>query len=99
MLLASLPDSNTEAVGSFGKLALETLEKYFGRVESVWKPVATDESFEIVRRRLFERIGDEHEMESVCREFDAMYHANQTIFPVETKDREYSERLCPSSAV
>lgn len=93
MLLASLPDSNTEAVGSFGKLALETLEKYFGRVESVWKPVATDESFEIVRRRLFERIGDEHEMESVCREFDAMYHANQTIFPVETKDREYSERL------
>lgn len=93
MLLATLPSSDVEAAGNLGKLALETLEKYFGRLESVWKPVSTDESFEIVRRRLFEKIGDEHEMESVCREFDAMYHSNQTSFPIETKENSYSERL------
>ena len=32
---------------------LESLEKFFGRIEAIWKPVAAEEAFEIVRRRLF----------------------------------------------
>ena len=54
ILLASLPESETEAAGTQGQRALTVLEKYFGRVESVWKPVAAQEAFEIVRRRLFD---------------------------------------------
>ena len=45
-----------EAGSSRGVGALRALEKTFGRVQALWKPVATEESFEIVRRRLFEPI-------------------------------------------
>ncbi len=56
LLLASLPESDLEVGGDNGQRALNSLEKYFARVESVWKPVATEEAFEIVRRRLFDSI-------------------------------------------
>lgn len=67
ILLASLPESELEVGGAMGHMALYSLEKYFARVESVWKPVATEEAFEIVRRRLFENPGDPAEVEAVCR--------------------------------
>ena len=50
ILLASLPESEIETAGPMGKLALDSLGKYFARVESVWKPVATEEAFEIVKQ-------------------------------------------------
>jgi hypothetical protein len=34
--------------------ALERLRNVVGRVESSWRPATAEESFEIVRRRLFE---------------------------------------------
>jgi predicted AAA+ superfamily ATPase len=81
LLLASLPESEIEAAGPMGKLALETLEKYFARVESVWKPVATEEAFEIVKRRLFESVGDKAEIETVCNAFFNYYIENNNKFP------------------
>ena len=93
VVLASLPDSNTEAVGSFGQTVLTMLEKYFGRIESVWKPVASDESFEIVRRRLFDKIEDVAEMESVCHEFVNYYRNNKDKFPPEIQEGVYADRL------
>ncbi|MBE6357833.1 MAG: ATP-binding protein [Lentisphaerae bacterium] len=93
ILLASLPESNTEAVGSFGQRVLDTLEKYFGRVESVWKPVASDESFEIVRRRLFDSMGDQAELENVCYEFVNYYRKNKDKLPPEIQESSYAERL------
>lgn len=69
IMLASLPESEIKAGGTMGKRALEALEKYFARVESVWKPVATEEAFEIVRRRLFENPGDRAEVEGISRQF------------------------------
>ena len=93
ILLASLPESDTESVGSFGKTVLDTLEKFFGRVENVWKPVAADESFEIVRRRLFDSVGDPEEMEAVCREFVDYYRKNKDKFPAEIQENLYAERL------
>jgi predicted AAA+ superfamily ATPase len=53
VLLASLPESDKEAGSQRGVRALEALAHYFGRVQALWKPVATEEAFEIVRRRLF----------------------------------------------
>ena len=92
-LLASLPDSDTEAAGTFGRLALDTLEKVFGRVESVWKPVASDEAFEIVRRRLFDTVGDTAEMETTCREFATFYRRNKDKLPPEVQESNYFERM------
>ena len=52
IVLASLPESAVEAGSQRGVAALRALEKTFGRIQALWKPVATKEAFEIVRRRL-----------------------------------------------
>lgn len=96
MLLASLPESELEVGGTQGVRALNSLEKYFGRVESVWKPVASEEAFEIVRRRLFESAGAKAEVEAVCRRFADFYKENAGKFPLETQTSGYYDRLCSS---
>lgn len=96
LLLASLPESALEVGGTMGERALGSLEKYFARVESVWKPVATEEAFEIVRRRLFEHAGERAEVEGISRQFSDFYRQNAEKFPVETQSNEYFERLCHS---
>ncbi len=59
ILLASLPESEHEAGDTHGLETLKTLEHYFGRVQAIWRPIETQESFEIVRRRLFNNITDD----------------------------------------
>lgn len=96
ILLASLPESETEVGGTMGQLALTALEKYFARVESVWKPVDAHESFEIVRRRLFEHAGEPNEIREVCRQFHEFYRQEAGGFPKETQEGNYFERMCQS---
>lgn len=93
VLLASLPESDREAGSQRGVNALRTLEHYFGRVHALWKPVATEEAFEIVRRRLFSRTGDPAAAEAVCRAFADLYTANGADYPQETQESRYFERL------
>ncbi len=93
ILLASLPESDTEVIGSQGLKTLASLEKYFGRVESVWKPVAQDESFEIVRRRLFDNTGNEADVDEVCRAFERYYRENKKRLPAEVQESRYHDKL------
>lgn len=93
VLLASLPESKKEVGGSRGEQALDVLEHCFKRVQAIWKPVATEEAFEIVRRRLFANINDKLAAESVCRAFADYYTANSTDFPRETQESRYFDRL------
>jgi predicted AAA+ superfamily ATPase len=93
VLLASLPESDKEAGSQRGVKALEALAHYFGRVQALWKPVATEEAFEIVRRRLFASIDDKLAMESVCHAFADFYTANRDDFPQDTQESRYFERL------
>jgi uncharacterized protein len=93
VLLASLPESAKEAGSQRGEKALASLSHYFGRIQALWKPVATEEAFEIVRRRLFSNINDKLAMESVCRSFADYYIDNRDDFPQETQDSKYLERL------
>ncbi|QKS27499.1 MAG: ATP-binding protein [Candidatus Accumulibacter similis] len=93
VLLASLPESDKEAGSQRGVKALEALAHYFGRVQALWKPVAAEEAFEIVRRRLFGSINDKLAMESVCRAFADFYTTNRDDFPQETQETRYFERL------
>ena len=93
ILLASLPQSEEELGGDGGRDALSALEAVFTRVEAIWKPVAPEESFEIVRRRLFENVGDEADRAETCEVFMKLYHANPTLFPVEVQDASYADRM------
>lgn len=96
MMLASLPESEAEVGSAHGQQALVALEKYFGRVESVWKPVATEEAFEIVRRRLFEVVGDAGEIRALATQFGTLYRSHVNKFPVEAQEGRYEERIAQS---
>lgn len=93
VMLASLPESDKEAGSQKGVQALATLSHYFGRVQALWKPVATEEAFEIVRRRLFTDISDRKVADQVCRAYADMYAANKGEFPAETLESHYLDRL------
>ena len=92
-MLASLPESDREAGGQRGIAALRSLEQIFGRVQALWKPVATEEAFEIVRRRLFEPVRDAKGRDTVCRAFADAYIAEGERLPTETQESRYYDRL------
>jgi predicted AAA+ superfamily ATPase len=93
MVIASIPESNIEIGGEGGNAALERIEHSFGRLEAIWKPVKPKESFEIVRRRLFERVKDEQAREKTCEAFSRMYADESQDFPTESKEATYLDRL------
>src|ERR1035437_9763821 len=93
IMLASLPESDVEAGSNRGMAALQALEKTFGRVQALWKPVATEEAFEIVRRRLFEPVRDIPARDAVCRAFANAYVAEGAKLPSETQEARYFNRL------
>lgn len=93
LLLASLPESDKEAGSQRGVKALASLSHYFGRIQALWKPVGTEEAFEIVRRRLFSSINNKLAAETVCRAFADYYISNSDDFPRETQESRYYDRL------
>lgn len=93
IVVASIPESDIEIGGDAGKTALETIEHTFGRMESIWKPVAANEGFEVVRRRLFLDCKDPETRDMVCTVFSNMYQKNSADFPLEAKEVEYRNRL------
>jgi uncharacterized protein len=93
IVLASLPESDVEAGSQRGVAALRALEKAFGRVQALWKPVATEEAFEIVRRRLFEPVQATTARAEVCRAFAGAYVTEGTKVPAETQEARYCDRL------
>ena len=93
VVLGSLPESEVEAGGDLGKKALKALETTFGRVQALWKPVDTEESFEIVRRRLFETITDTTTRAEVCRTFAETYREESGRLPNETQESRYEDLL------
>ncbi|MBQ9662099.1 MAG: DUF499 domain-containing protein [Oscillospiraceae bacterium] len=93
LVVASIPESDIEIGGEAGANALETIEHTFGRMESIWKPVAANEGFEVVRWRLFLPCKDEEKRDAVCERFSQMYRENANDFPMETREVEYRKRM------
>jgi predicted AAA+ superfamily ATPase len=93
LVVASIPESDIEIGGDAGKTALETIEHTFGRMESIWKPVAANEGFEVVRRRLFLDCKNPNSRDAVCAKFSQMYNENQSDFPMEAREVEYRDRM------
>jgi len=48
LLVVSIPASDNEIGGDWGKTALSRLKNAVGRVETPWRPASADEGFEIV---------------------------------------------------
>lgn len=95
LVVGSLPESDSEVGGQKGKEALIRLEKIFGRVQSPWLPASGDETYEIIRRRLFQALDAEGEKarEATVKAFHELYRQNQAEFPPEAKEKRYEELL------
>jgi predicted AAA+ superfamily ATPase len=95
LLVVSLPSSAIEVGGEGGQKALEALKHVIHRVDAPWRPAAAQESFEIVRRRLFEPIGldDAKSRDEVVQRFSELYAQHVGVFPSDTKEKAYLERL------
>ena len=95
LVVGSLPESDSEVGGQKGKEALLRLEKIFGRVQSPWMPASGDETYEIIRRRLFQALDAEGEKarDETVKAFHDLYKKNQAEFPPEAKEKRYEELL------
>ncbi len=95
LVIGSLPESEAEAGGERGKAALIRMEKIFGRVQSPWLPASGDETYEIIRRRLFQPLDGEGEKarEETVKAFHALYRNNAAEFPGHAKEARYLELL------
>ena len=95
LLVAALPASQIEVGGEGGQEALVRLMQTFSRVESSWRPASQEESYEIVRRRLFKDIpGDRfHHRDNTLKQFARLYRENANEFPRGSADEDYRRKL------
>lgn len=106
MLVVSIPASDTaqdgqgndiEVGGANGQAALDRLQNVVRRVADQWRPSSRDESFEIVKRRLFKQVDAQGlaSIAAVARSFVMMYRENKSHFPSEASDpgNDYENRI------
>ena len=109
MLIVSLPassdgaagvsptsDANDEEVGGLrGREALASLRNVVSRVATAWRPANADESFEIVRRRLFQPMDNEKAKmrDAVARAYCDLYRDKHQEFPHECGEPDYERKL------
>jgi predicted AAA+ superfamily ATPase len=107
LLVVSLPASDTgsslnsekednEVGGERGRAALERLRNAVGRVEATWRPASAEESFEIVRRRLFNPLIEREQFvarDVVANSFSKLYIDNKEDFPAECKTADYEKAI------
>jgi predicted AAA+ superfamily ATPase len=95
LIIGSLPESKSEAGGPKGEAALERLEKVFGRLQSPWIAAHGNETYEIIRRRLFQMLDAEGEKarDGTIKAFYDLYKKNAAEFPPEAKEGRYLELL------
>jgi predicted AAA+ superfamily ATPase len=95
LVVATLPQSNIEVGGEGGAQALTRLEHTFRRTGAAWAPASAEESFEIVRRRLFEPIETAKAplRDAVIKAFSMYYSDNKQEFPPGCGEGDYERRL------
>jgi hypothetical protein len=95
LVVGSLPESGAEVGNQRGREALLALEKVFGRIQSAWTPAQGTETFEIIRRRLFQELDADgvKAREQAVKAFLSFYRNNSGDFPTEVRDRAYEAQL------
>lgn len=90
--------SDIEIGGSNGQIALDRLQNVVRRVADQWRPTSKQESFEIVRRRLFKNPDAQGhaDIAAIAKKFVNLYRENHGQFPVEAEDPKYESRIIAS---
>lgn len=87
--------SDLEVGGAGGRESLRRLRAVVGRLESSWRPASAEESFEIVRRRLFQPVDAARlpDRDATARVFGDLYRRQAAEFPTECREPAYVERM------
>jgi hypothetical protein len=87
--------SSEEVGGENGALALDRLQNVVRRVAEQWRPASADESYQIVRQRLFlEPTAEQLALiGETAREFGDMYRKHNADFPRGTLEKPYEDRI------
>lgn len=75
---------------------LNSLQKRVSRVGADTQPVADDEIFEVIRRRLFEEVGDAATMKAVATKYADLYQEFWSELPSNATKTEYKEKIIKS---
>ncbi len=87
--------SSLEIGGTAGREALRRLTNVTNRLAETWQPASGDESYEIVRRRLFEPLSEEalEHRDATAEAFGQLYRSRRSDFPAECSEIAYVERI------
>jgi predicted AAA+ superfamily ATPase len=87
--------SDIEVGGLNGREALARLQQVIRRTADQWRPATSRESFEIVRRRLFEEpdATTRADIDVVARTFTEFYARHRGEFPTGAAEPAYEERI------
>jgi hypothetical protein len=91
VLVCTLPSS--APYGERGEKVLSQLQRIFGRMEVIYTPVEGEEIYEIIRKRLFEDLGDTKEHEIVASEYFDLYQRLGEEVPYEFREIRYKEKI------
>ncbi|MDE0020779.1 MAG: DUF499 domain-containing protein [Candidatus Poribacteria bacterium] len=93
VLVVTLPSSAEEAGGVGGQEVQSRIENILGRVEAANEVLEIKESYEVVRRRLFEEVKDEEARDQTCEAFAKMYRNSSKNYPPHSRDPKYLEKM------
>jgi hypothetical protein len=91
VLVCTLPSS--APYGERGEKVLNQLQRIFGRMQVIYTPVEGEEIYEIIRKRLFEDLGDPKEHEIVASEYFDLYQRLGEEVPPEFREIRYKEKI------
>jgi predicted AAA+ superfamily ATPase len=95
--IITLPASVQEVANSPQAASiLSSLQSRVSRVGVDTQPVSEDEIYEVIRRRLFENIGDKAYIESVATNYIKLYADHWTELPDNVTKSEYKQKLIQS---
>ncbi len=92
-LVITLPASHLEQYDEDAEKVLVQIQKVSGRIESIYTPVEGMEIYEIVRKRLFDDLGDPEIHKEVAQSYFQLYHSLGDDVPAEVKELGYREKL------
>ena len=90
----TLPASAQEVGNSAqAQQILDSLQKRVSRVGADTQPVNNEEIFDVLRSRLFENTGDEHQRDLVISKYVQFYQELWTELPKNTNQTEYRDKM------
>lgn len=93
VMIATLTSQLAEFMDENAERAYESLEKVLGRVEKIRQAVQGAEIYEVIRRRLFEDLGDREQHRATAEAYWAMYRKLGEDVPAVCREPGYRDDL------